>query len=415
MRKTKPFEIAQATVLEAYKRVKRKGGAGGVDGVSIKDFAKDWKNNLYKIWNRLSSGSYFAPPVLSVPIPKASGGTRILGIPTVGDRVAQMVIKMSLEPKLEPIFKDDSYGYRPNKNALDAIAVTRSRCWKNDWVLEFDIKGLFDNVDHTILMKLLKRHTDCPMELLYIERWLKAPMQQADGRLVPRDKGVPQGGVISALLANLYMHYVFDHWMGKNHSSLPWARYADDAIIHCKSEKQANFIKDKLSERLSLAGLELHPKKTKIVYCKDSNRKGHYPNIQFTFLGYTFRPRKAKGPDGKEFTSFLPAISQEAQHAIKKTIWSWHLLWMTNKELKDIAEKYNPVIRGWLNYYGRYGKRVLANTLKHINLHILYWFRRKYRTYRQKKVRAREKLLEIAGKDKLFAHWQVGIIEIVGW
>lgn len=415
MSKTKSFTISQTTVVEAYKRVKAKKGAGGVDQVDFEEFDKDWKNNLYKIWNRMSAGTYFPPPVKAVPIPKQSGGIRILGIPTIGDRIAQMVVKLSFEPKVEPCFSTDSYGYRPNKTALDAIELTRKRCWQNDWVLEFDIKGLFDNINHSILMKLVKRHTQCPMEILYIQRWLKAPMQQSDGNITQRDKGVPQGGVISPLLANLFLHYVFDGWMNRMFERNQWCRYADDAIIHCKTQKQAEYIKDKLDKRLRSADLQLHPDKTKIVYCKDSNRKGTSENIQFTFLGYTFKPRKAKGKNGKEFTSFLPAISQKAKQSIRQTVHDWHLLWMTNKSLEELAEKYNPVIRGWLNYYGKYGKRELADTLKHINLHLCYWYRRKYKTHRNQKEMCRKMMEEIAKRERqLFAHWAVGIIEMVG-
>ena len=415
MSKTKSFPISQTAVVEAYKRVKARKGAGGVDQVDFEEFDKELKNNLYKIWNRLSAGTYFPPPVKAVPIPKKNGGTRILGIPTIGDRIAQMVVKLSFEPRVEPYFHEDSYGYRPNKNALDAIEVTRKRCWQKDWVLEFDIKGLFDNIDHEILMKLVKRHTRCPMEILYIRRWLKAPMQQPDGTIEPRDKGVPQGGVISPLLANLFLHYVFDDWMNRTFEQNPWCRYADDAIIHCQTQKQAEFIKNKLDKRLQSAGLELHPEKTKIVYCKDSNRKETSHTMQFAFLGYTFKPRKAKGKNGKEFTSFLPAISQKAKQAIMQTVHDWHLLWMTNKRLKDIAEKYNPVIRGWLNYYGKYGKRELADTLKHINMHLCYWFRRKYKTYRNRREVSRTMMEEIAKRERqLFAHWAVGITGMVG-
>ena len=415
MSKTKSFPISQTTVVEAYKRVKARKGAGGVDQVDFEEFDKDLKSNLYKIWNRMSAGTYFPPPVKAVPIPKKNGGTRILGIPTIGDRIAQMVVKLSFEPKVEPYFHEDSYGYRPNKNALDAIEVTRKRCWQKDWVLEFDIKGLFDNIDHEILMKLVKRHTQCPMEILYIRRWLKAPMQQPDGTIEPRDKGVPQGGVISPLLANLFLHYVFDDWMNRTFEQNPWCRYADDAIVHCQTQEQAEFIKDKLDKRLQSAGLELHPEKTKIVYCKDSNRKETSHTMQFAFLGYTFKPRKAKGKNGKEFTSFLPAISQKAKQAIMQTVHDWHLLWMINKSLKDIAEKYNPVIRGWLNYYGKYGKRELADTLKHINMHLCYWFRRKYKTYRNRREVSRTTMEEIAKRERqLFAHWAVGITGMVG-
>lgn len=415
MTKTKSFEITQNMVLQAYKLVKANKGAGGVDDVSMDIFDRDWKNNLYKIWNRMASGTYFPPPIKAVPIPKKNGGIRILGIPTIADRIAQMVVKQSLEPKIEPYFYDDSYGYRPNKSALDAIETTRKRCWKKDFILEFDIVGLFDNINHDLLMKTVVQHANHAWEILYIKRWIKAPIVFKDGSIKERISGVPQGGVISPLLANLFLHYVFDHWMTRKYKNNEWCRYADDAIIHCKSYKQAEYIKDKLAVRMNLCGLKLHPVKTKIVYCKDSNRKETYNNISFTFLGYEFMPRKAKGANGKEFTSYLPAISSDAKKTIRKKIKDWHLLWMTNKELQDIAKCYNPVIQGWLNYYGKYGKRELGKVLEHINLHLCQWFRRKYKSFKNKKDTTRKVMTSIALREpNMFAHWKVGIIRMVG-
>lgn len=415
MTKTKPFNITQNMVLQAYKLVKANKGAGGIDKVSMEMFDRDWKNNLYKIWNRMASGTYFPPPIKAVSIPKKSGGTRILGIPTIADRIAQMVVKQSIEPNVEPYFYQDSYGYRPNKSALDAIEITRSRCWKYDFVLEFDIVGLFDNINHELLLRAAEKHSRNSWELLYIKRWLVAPIQVKSGSLEGRIKGVPQGGVISPLLANLFLHYVFDSWMKKNYLNNPWCRYADDGIIHCKTYKQAEFIKDKLSERMKVCGLELHPIKTKIVYCKDSNRKEEYEDYIFTFLGYEFRPRKAKGKNGKEFTSYLPAISRSAKKSIKQKIKEWHLLWMTNKSLQDIAERFNPVIQGWLNYYGKYGKRELTKVLEHINLHLCQWFRRKHKSYKRKKELTRKVMTSIALREpRMFAHWKVGITRMVG-
>ena len=204
---TKPFNIDKKLVYDAYRAVKDKAGAAGVDGQSLEQFDKDLMQNLYKIWNRMSSGSYFPPPVRAVSIPKKNGGQRILGVPTVADRVAQMVVKQVVEPVLEPIFMPDSYGYRPGKSALDAIGITRKRCWQYDWILEFDVRGLFDNIDHTLLLRAVRKHVKCKWALLYIERWLKAPIELEDGTLVERTRGTPQGGVISPVLANLFMHY----------------------------------------------------------------------------------------------------------------------------------------------------------------------------------------------------------------
>ena len=275
--KTKPFIISKHLVVEAYKLVKANAGGVGVDRQSLADFDLNLKDNLYRIWNRLSSGSYFPPPVKAVPIPKKQGGERILGVPTVSDRIAQMVIKLMFEPTVEPYFLPDSYGYRPNKSALEAVGVTRQRCWEYNWILEYDIKGLFDNIDHELLMKAVMKHTDNKCIILYVERWLKAPLQLADGTLVERTKGTPQGGVISPVLSNLFLHYVFDVWMKRHHPTVPWCRYADDGLLHCRMEQEAQRLLVELKQRFEECNLELHPTKTKIVYCKDENRKGTYP------------------------------------------------------------------------------------------------------------------------------------------
>jgi RNA-directed DNA polymerase len=291
--KTKPYIISKQLVMQAYQLVKENKGSGGVDCQSLEDFGKDLKGNLYKIWNRMSSGTYFPPAVKAVPIPKKTGGERILGVPTVSDRIAQMVVKFTFEPLVEPYFLSDSYGYRPNKSALDAVGVTRQRCWQSDWVLEFDIKGLFDNIDHDLLMKAVRKHTDNKWVILYIERWLKAPMQMPDGTQVERTKGKPQGGVVRPVLSNLFLHYVFDVWMGKQHSEKPWCRYADDGLVHCKTEQEAQQLLVSLRQRFEMCGLEIHPEKTKIIYCKDEKRKRQQSTTQFTFLGYDFRSRRA--------------------------------------------------------------------------------------------------------------------------
>ena len=309
MSQAKPFEISKQVVLEAYKRVKANRGAAGVDEESIQDFEVNLKNNLYKIWNRMSSGCYFPPAVRRVEIPKESGGLRALGIPTVSDRIAQMVARIYLEPKVEPYFHEDSYGYRPNKSAIDALGVARKRCWRYNWVLDLDIRGFFDNLDHELLMRAVRKHTDCKWVLLYVERWLKASVQFEDGTLINRDKGTPQGGVVSPLLANLFLHYALDEWMKKNYPNIPWERYADDAVFHCKTEAEANTLKTAIGERLGHCKLELHPEKTKIVYCKDERRQGDYPLKKFDFLGYTFRPRQSRNKWGKYFVSFSPAVS----------------------------------------------------------------------------------------------------------
>lgn len=301
MNETKSFKINKQAVLDAYKKVKANKGSAGVDNITIEKLEENLKNNLYKLWNRLSSGSYFPPPVRAVEIPKKNGGIRILGVPTVEDRIAQMVVRLYFEPSVDKIFHEDSYGYRPNKSAIGAIKVIRERCWRYDWVLEFDIKGLFDNIDHELLMKAVKMHTDEKWILLYIERWLKAPFKMKDGTIVERKSGTPQGGVISPVLANLFLHYAFDRWMEINFPQNPWARYADDAVAHCRTKAQAEILLKKLNQRFKECGLELHPDKTKIVYCKDDFRKQNQENTTFDFLGYTFRPRRSKSRTGKHF------------------------------------------------------------------------------------------------------------------
>ena len=317
---TKPYQISKHLVWEAYQRVKANKGAAGVDGESLQAFEAKLKDNLYKIWNRLSSGSYFPPPVKGVSIPKKSGGVRMLGIPTVADRVAQSVVKMVLEPILEPVFHEDSYGYRPGRSAHDAIAVVRKRNWEYNWVVEFDIKGLFDNIDHELLLRALRKHCQTPWVLLYVERWLKAPMETPEGELIERTKGTPQGGVVSPLLANLFLHYAFDRWVSENLPGVPFCRYSDDGVLHCKSKAQAEMVIQKLGNRFRECGLELHPDKTQIVYCWDSNRKEEHPVNQFTFLGFTFCSRGAKKKDGTYFMGFLPGVSRDALRHMRQTI-----------------------------------------------------------------------------------------------
>jgi RNA-directed DNA polymerase len=351
---TKSFDIPKRLVWEAFQRVKANGGSAGVDQESIEAFERKLGDNLYRLWNRMGSGSYFPPPVKAVPIPKKSGGTRILGVPTVADRVAQTVVKAVLEPMLEPVFDRNSFGYRPGRSALDAVALVRRRSWEYDWVVEFDIKGLFDNIDHELLMRAVRKHCSVSWVLLYIERWLKAPMQMEDGRRETRDRGTPQGGVVSPVLANLFLHYTLDAWMRREMRSVRFCRYADDGVVHCQSEVQAQLVLRKLKARLSECGLELHPEKTRIVYCQDVNRTAQYPTVKFTFLGYTFQPRKALDKYGRIYVNFSPAVSRDAMKAMRQTVRGWHLQLKCDKELSDLANMFGPVLRGWANYYGRF-------------------------------------------------------------
>ena len=321
----KPFCIPKRWVWKAYKRVKANRGAAGVDEQSVEQFEEHLKGNLYKLWNRLSSGSYFPPPVKRVDIAKRDGGTRPLGIPTVADRIAQAVVKAYLEPALEQHFHPDSYGYRPKKSALDAVGVARKRCWRSAWVLDLDIRAYFDTIPHGLLLKAVRAHTDCAWVLLYIERWLTAPVQMADGTLAPREKGTPQGSVVSPLLANLFLHYAFDRWMAQHHPDIPFERFADDILCHCVSEAQARRLQRVLAQRFATCGLELHPQKTKVVYCRDDDRRGHALHETFDFLGYTFRARRSKNRWGKYFVNFSPAVSNAAAKRMRREIRAWQL------------------------------------------------------------------------------------------
>lgn len=406
----KPFDIPKRLVWNAWRLVRANAGAAGVDEESIDVFERDLKNNLYRIWNRMSSGSYLPPPVKEVLIPKKSGGQRPLGIPTVADRIAQTVVKLVFEPELEPHFHEDSYGYRPGKSAHQAIEVTRQRCWRHDWVLEFDIRGLFDNIDHGLLMKAVRHHSTCKWILLYIERWLTAPVKQENGELRHREKGTPQGGVVSPLLANLYLHYAFDRWMMRHYPRLPFCRYADDGLIHCRSLKQARYLKERLAQRLKECGLELHPDKTRIVYCKDIHRQQEYEHIQFDFLGYTFRPRRSKDRYGRLFTNFTPAIAPAAAKALRQEIRGWRLQLKSDKSIEDLSRMFSPVISGWVNYYCRFHPSAFYRVAKHINRALARWAMRKFKRLRGHQRRAREWVARFARqRPDLFAHWRVGL------
>jgi group II intron reverse transcriptase/maturase len=410
--KAKPFCISKWEVWEAYKLVKANKGAAGVDGQSIAEFEEDLKDNLFKIWNRMSSGSYFPPPVRRVDIPKDNGKTRPLGIPTVADRIAQTVVKRYLEPILEGQFHTDSYGYRPKKSAIEAIGVARQRCWRYDWVLDLDIKGFFDNIDHDLLRRAVRKHTDCKWVLLYIERWLNAPAQLADGSLINREKGTPQGGVVSPLLANLFLHYAFDLWMKRQYPQIPFERYADDGICHCRSRAEAEMLRVAIEKRFAEGGLELNLQKTRIVYCKEDGRRGNYPEQKFDFLGFTFQPRRAKNRKGKLFVGFMPAISNKAKKSICETMRRWKMHRQTDKSLDELARVANPVLRGWINYYGSYYKSALYRVFQPLNNILVRWASRKYKRLRRNNQRARQWVQSIFHRQpKLFAHWQLSQVK----
>jgi group II intron reverse transcriptase/maturase len=406
MDKAKPFCIAKRDVWEAYKRVKVNQGAAGMDGQSISEFEADLQGNLYRLWNRMSSGSYFPSPVRRVDIPKGDGRTRPLGIPTVADRVAQMVVQRYLEPLVEPVFHEDSYGYRPRRSALDALSVARQRCWRYDWVLDLDIKNFFDEIDWELLMRAVRRHTDCKWVLLYIERWLKAPVLMSDGTLVSREKGTAQGAVISPTLANLFLHYALDRWMRVYYPDVPFERYADDAICHCRSQMQARSLRAALETRLGACKLQLHPEKTRIVYCKDANRSGRYAQQRFDFLGYTFRPRQAMNRQGKLFASFAPAVSDKAAKSMRHRMRRWKLHHRTDLNLDDIAQWVRPVLAGWVRYYGCFYPSALRGALRTLDSFLVRWAKRKYRRLRGHHLRAWAWLGRVrAQQPQLFPHW----------
>jgi RNA-directed DNA polymerase len=405
--KDRPFDIPKRLVWEAYKRVREKKGAAGVDGQSIEEFEADLKNNLYKIWVRMSSGTYFPPAVRAVEIPKPhGGGTRILGIPTVADRVAQTVVALQLAPRTESIFHRDSYGYRPRRSPLMAVKRCRERCWKKDWVLDLDVQKFFDSVDHELMIKAVEANTDQKWVVLYVKRWLTAPMQMPDGTVAERDRGTPQGSAVSPVLANTFMHYAFDTWLEREFPTVEFERFADDAVVHCVTERQAREVWAALSERMESVGLRLHPDKTKIVYCKDSNRRAEFAGTSFTFLGYTFRPREAKsGKTGTVFTSFQPAISPVALKDKSQQVRRWRIHRKTTANLEDLAEWINPIVRGWMNYYGEFNRFEMYSLLRRINTYLMRWVRKKFkrlRTYKRFKVWWQGL---VAREPDMFVHW----------
>jgi RNA-directed DNA polymerase len=403
----KPFEVLKWEVWEAYQQVKKNQGAAGVDGVSIAEFEANLKNNLYRVWNRMSSGTWFPPAVRAVEIPKPhGGGTRMLGIPCVADRVAQTVVARRLEVAVEPVFHEDSFGYRPGRSALEAVARCRERCWRRDWVIDLDVAKFFDSVPWDLIVKAVEAHTDVPWVRLYVKRWLAAPVQMPDGTVAERDRGTPQGSPISPVLANLFMHYAFDAWLEREFPTVQFERYADDAVLHCVTERQAHQVLAALQERMAEVGLRLHPDKTRVVYCKDGTRRGSYEHTSFTFLGFTFRARDARTKDGRRFLSFLPAISKDALNKISGVVRSWRLHRRVNLTFAELATMINPIVAGWMQYYGRFRRSALYPLLARINAYLVRWIRKKYRRLQALRTALR-KLAEITQRyPRLYAHWR---------
>ena len=407
LEQTKPYSISKRELWDAYQLVRKNGGAAGVDGMTLESMRDRERDLMYRLWNRMSSGSYFPEAVRRVDIPKKGGGFRPLGIPTVLDRVAQMTAKHYLEPILEPLFHPDSYGYRPKKSAHQAVAITRKRCWKYSWVIDVDIKGFFDTIDHELLLKAVRHHAPPSWVVLYIERWLKAPAVTEDGVVIERTVGTPQGGVISPLLANLFLHYVFDEWMKRNHAANPFARYADDLVVHCRTREEAEQLLSEITKRFQACLLAVHPEKTKIVYCKDDNRRGEYRETSFDFLGFTFRPRKVKNSDGQMFVSFSPAVSRKAAASIRATIRSWRVHAQTRESLSQLVENYNPKLRGWLLYYGAFGKTEMKSICQMFHTALIKWAKNKFKRLKRSWCKARAFITAIALRDpKLLAYWE---------
>jgi RNA-directed DNA polymerase len=404
----KSHDIPKRLVWDAWLKVKKNGGAAGVDGVTIERFEERLKDNLYRLWNRMSSGSYFAGPVRAVEIPK-KGGTRVLGIPNVVDRVAQTVAVLALEPAVESVFHEDSYGYRPGRSPLDAVEVCKRRCWEKDWVVDLDVKAFFDSVSWDLVLKSVARHTDQKWVLMYVERWLRAPMRMSDGTLTERTRGTPQGGPISPLLANLFLHYGFDVWMAREYPGVRFERFADDAVVHCVTERQARQVRDAIGCRLADIGLSLHPDKTKIVYCKDEKRSRDYPVTSFTFCGYAFRPRKAfSKTKRKAFTGFLPAVAPDKVSEMGRKVSAWKMPRRTNLTLNDLARETNPVLRGWFTYFTVFYPSMVIPLCKRIDRHLMRWARNKYKRLERSDKRARKWLQGVRKREpRLFAHWEL--------
>jgi len=407
---TKSIPITKMMVWEAYKKVKSNKGSAGVDRQSLENFDYNRSKELYKLWNRMSSGSYFPPAVRRVLIPKQGGKTRPLGIPTVSDRIAQQVVKTYLEPRLEAEFLDVSFGYRPNKSAIAAVREVQTNVRKYSWAIDLDIQAFFDNIDHGLIMKALKRHVSEKWILLFIKRWLKAPVQLPSGeQLLTTGKGTPQGGVISPLLANLFMHYCVDKWVGLRYSHVKLVRYADDLIIHCHTYRESSQILTSIKQRLTECGLTAHPEKTKLVYCKRSGRNLNGHPVQFDFLGFSFRPMQKRLKKGGHFLQFDCIMSRKSKVRITRELRDLKFHNKSQRTIQDLAVLLNPKIRGWLYYYGRINRRCMQPVFYYLHHRLIKWILNKYKSFKRSKVKAAQWLRRICNSyPNLFYHWTLG-------
>jgi group II intron reverse transcriptase/maturase len=402
----KPFDISKQEVWQAWEQVRANQGAAGVDGVEVAGFEDRLRDNLYKVWNRMASGSYFPPPVRSVDIAKPDGGVRTLGVPTVADRVAQTVAAKRLEAAAEPLFHDDSFGFRPGRSAHDALRACRERCWRRRWVVDVDIASFFDEVDWDLLIRAVEALAVPSWVVLYVRRWLAVEAVAADGTVAARSRGTPQGGPVSPVLANLFLHWAMDAWLEREHPTVLWERYADDAILHCATLGQARRVLDGLGRRMAQVGLRLHPDKTRIVYCGTGPAPHGAQNRSFTFLGFDFRRREARRKDGTGMTTFSPAVSKTALKRMSQTMRSWRLARRTDLGLAELARWVNPIVRGWMAYYGAYRRSALYPLLKQLNAMLAKWVRRKHRRYRRWDRLTRRWRQATTARPDYFAHWR---------
>jgi RNA-directed DNA polymerase len=407
--KTHPIEFKW--VVDAYQKVRQGGKATGIDEESWTEFDKDPEKNCYVIWNRMASGSYHPQAVRAVEIPKKDGSMRKLGIPTLRDRIAQQVAKAYMEKRIDGKFHPDSYGYRPLKSAHDALRAVERNCIEKDWVIDMDISRFFDEIDHELMLKAVEHILpDTDWVKLYVKRWLEMPIKEVDGSVTAKaGKGTPQGGVISPLLANLYLHYALDLWLERNYPTVSFVRYADDVVIHCNSKEEAEQVLERVRERLQEVKLSIKESKTRIAYCKDYRRRQDHDTVKFDFLGFSFQPlpMPSKRKPGSHYTGYGGKISGSSEEKITDAIKKERLLSNTTIDLALISRVLNPRLRGWIGYYGLYGKRHLHRVLHRLDYRIIQWVKKKYKIgYRQSVA----KLNAIKQSNpRLFYHWELRI------